>query len=541
MELPQPTSTYLQGSTVHHPSLPIVYQDDALVVVHKPGGIHTHTSAFSRREDSLLRWLRDQIGRHLYPIHRLDRASSGLVLFALEPNAAAALAKSLRDGLFKKRYLAVVRGFAPYEMRVDRPLRELLEDGTRGQEQDAVTDIRCLQQIEIPLSDGQHPTTRLSLVEARPQTGRRHQIRRHLRGLNHPLVGDTKHGDRHLNRRMREEMDYFGLALLAQSLSFPHPTRDALIDLSTGFDPDWQILLNGIGLDFSQQDLALPEEPLPLLPAFRSTPKRNWRHKANRQGKKSQSEKDRSERAKIGSDEIHGPTHKLSSAFLCPEGSPKESTCTLCNSSSPFLLHHLGRCFYSCPTCGLLHQEPRTRLTYDLEKERYLEHDNTMTNLDYRAYLQGVVDFVLPNLKADKNFRGLDMGCGPAPLLSQLFEEAGFPHQFYDPIFFPDTPLEPGCYDLITMIEAIEHSYNPLRDLKNLSALLRPNGWVMLQTALLTEEREGHLEDWHYLRDPTHVAIFRPRTMVWLADAMNWKLEKIEGDRLLFRRNLAST
>jgi tRNA pseudouridine65 synthase len=505
--------------------LPLLHRDDALVVVHKPCGIHTHTTGFSRREDSLLRWLRDQLDQHLYPLHRLDRASSGLVLFALAPNVASVLAASLRAGAFKKRYLAIVRGFVEVDQIVDRPLAELLEDGSRGREQEACTRLRCLQQVEIPFPSGAHSTTRLSLVEAFPETGRRHQIRRHLRGLNHPIVGDTRHGDRHLNRLLREHYDFHALALLAQGLSFPYPGGNEDLHIRTDLDPDWRSFFEQTAFDPNDPALDLGGNDLKLYPAFRKPLKRNWRHKARRAAE---------EALRGGSKAETKHTLAKKKRFELPAGRPLKQHCPLCAQASDFLVHHLGRCFYSCANCALLHQDVATRLDLPLEKERYLEHNNKMDDPSYRSYLQGVVDFILPELKTGA--KGLDRGCGPAPLLSRLFEEAGFQQDYSDPIFFPDLGKEGAPYDFITLIEALEHAFQPLEDLQSLLKMLRPGGLFLVQTALLTEQREAKLEDWHYLRDTTHVSIFRPQTLDYLAKKLKLRLVKHEGDRSLFQK-----
>ncbi|BCB72733.1 MULTISPECIES: pseudouridine synthase [Halomonadaceae] len=215
--------------------LNILYQDEHLVAVHKPSGLLVHRSALARGEtEFLLQRLRDQLGKRVYPVHRLDRPTSGVMVFGLSSEAAALLSEGFSERQVEKRYLAVVRGKAPEQERLDYPLRE--EDGTRPKAEmpamPAMTDIRRLDSVELPVQVDRYPVARYSLVEARPLTGRRHQIRRHLSRRGYPIIGDAKHGKSVHNRFFAEQLAAPRLLLAATYLAFDHPLLDKRIQLS---------------------------------------------------------------------------------------------------------------------------------------------------------------------------------------------------------------------------------------------------------------------------------------------------------------------
>jgi tRNA pseudouridine65 synthase len=208
----------------------ILYIDDHLVVVHKPADLLVHRSPIDRRETRFaLQLVRDLIGRRVFPVHRLDRPTSGALLFGLTPEVAHTLCQSFIDGEVGKTYLAVVRGATVAEGLIDYPL---IEEPDRiadpfaapdKEAQAAVTGYRRLAEMELPFAVGRYPTSRYSLVEARPRTGRRHQLRRHFKHIFHPIIGDTKYGEGRHNRLFREAFDCHRLLLAAVELTFPHP------------------------------------------------------------------------------------------------------------------------------------------------------------------------------------------------------------------------------------------------------------------------------------------------------------------------------
>jgi len=230
--------------------LPILYRDDHLVAVRKPPGLLVHRTALARGESRFaLQLLRDQLGRHVYPVHRLDRPTSGVLLFALDSDTARELGEAFAAHRVHKRYLAVVRGVGPERDRLDGPLRE--EDGARPKAempaQPALTEVRRLDGVELPVSVDRYPTTRYSLMEARPLTGRRHQIRRHLSRRGYPIIGDAKHGKGVHNRFFRERLDCPRLLLAAVELHVWHPRAAATLCLRGALEPDMQRLFARFG------------------------------------------------------------------------------------------------------------------------------------------------------------------------------------------------------------------------------------------------------------------------------------------------------
>jgi tRNA pseudouridine65 synthase len=184
----------------------------------------------------VMQTVRDQLKRPVYLVHRLDRPTSGIVLLALSSEAAAAVSKLFRDRQVTKSYLAFVRGHTAETGRVDRPLTS--PEVVRTAPLEAVTEYRTEQQFEIPLQSDRFPTTRCSLVRAIPKTGRFHQIRRHLNGINHPVIGDTSHGDSRQNRFFRENFGTTRLMLHAAELGFRHPMTGEMVEVSCPIPPD---------------------------------------------------------------------------------------------------------------------------------------------------------------------------------------------------------------------------------------------------------------------------------------------------------------
>lgn len=210
------------------PPLRVLHRDEHLVAVDKPAGLFSHPSPLDRRAPSVLAELRATLGQRVYGVHRLDRPTSGVLLFALSSEAASALCDAFRRGLVRKGYRAVVRGFVAEEGVVDHPVRE---EG-RGPGRAARTSYRRLATATVDAPVGPYPTARYSLVEVRPATGRRHQIRQHFAHLRHPLVGDTVYGDGRHNRLFRERFDLGRLLLFATELSLEHPFGGAHLTLA---------------------------------------------------------------------------------------------------------------------------------------------------------------------------------------------------------------------------------------------------------------------------------------------------------------------
>lgn len=232
------------------PSLTLLYQDEHLVAVHKPAGLLVHRTALARGErEFLLQRLRDQIGQRVYPVHRLDRPTSGVMVFALTSDIAARLCEAFAEQRLDKRYLAVVRGVAPESERLDYALRE--ENGSRPKAEmpamPAVTDITRLDSVELPVQVDRYPQARYSLVEARPLSGRHHQIRRHLSRRGYPIIGDTRHGKSVHNRFFARHLEAPRLLLAATRLAFEHPVLEQRLILECALDAPMAALFAHFG------------------------------------------------------------------------------------------------------------------------------------------------------------------------------------------------------------------------------------------------------------------------------------------------------
>lgn len=202
-----------------HPPIDILFRNDHLVVVHKPANMLVHRSPISSDTSFLLQILRQQLGRLVFPAHRLDRPTSGLMVFALNQGVVSRLGLAFQEGTVVKGYLAVVRGWLSEGGVIDYPLRK---EG-KGEEQEAISLYQPLARVEFPWHVAGFPTARYTLLRITPKSGRWHQIRRHLAHIRHPIVGDTGHGDGKHNRLFREHLGIRRLMLHASFLSFPDP------------------------------------------------------------------------------------------------------------------------------------------------------------------------------------------------------------------------------------------------------------------------------------------------------------------------------
>lgn len=225
--------------------LTVLHRDEHLVAIDKPPGLLVHRTQLAAHEDeAALQRLRDQLGRPVWPVHRLDRGTSGVLLFALSPEAASLLGAMFEQGRMDKRYLALVRGWPQQdEGLIDHPLARDPELPSAGQTLlEAQTRWRVLNRIEWPIAiDPRFATTRVALLEAEPLQGRRHQIRRHLKHIAHPILGDATHGKGPLNRAVAGHLGINRLWLHAQRLELVHPVSGAVLRLEAA--PDASFLL----------------------------------------------------------------------------------------------------------------------------------------------------------------------------------------------------------------------------------------------------------------------------------------------------------
>lgn len=219
--------------------LDIIYQDEYLIAINKPHGLLVHRTAMaSDAKVFALQLLRDQVGRKVSPVHRLDRKTGGLLLFAFDKENEIAMQKQFMEGQVKKKYLAVLRGYAPDNMDIDYPLMK-----DNGVMQDAFTSFVTLKRTELEIPFGKHPTSRYSLVEATPTTGRMHQLRKHFAHIFYPIIGDRKHGCNKQNRFFKEQWEMTTMLLHASELSFVHPVSGVLIELRADVQPEFSAVL----------------------------------------------------------------------------------------------------------------------------------------------------------------------------------------------------------------------------------------------------------------------------------------------------------
>lgn len=210
--------------------LTILHHDQGCVAIDKPPGLLVHPSNLDRHASATaMQLLRHQLGRLVYPVHRLDRPTSGVLLFGLSSQTAASLCAEFRASRPEKTYLALVRGFCDDSGVIDRPLKDPFDRKTHGPsrcdrpEREAITRYQTLHRFELPYPVGHYSTSRYSLVRIRPSNGRRHQIRRHLKHIAHPIIGDTEHGDHRHNRMFRERLNVARMWLVATELKISGP------------------------------------------------------------------------------------------------------------------------------------------------------------------------------------------------------------------------------------------------------------------------------------------------------------------------------
>lgn len=207
--------------------LDILYRDEHLIAINKPHGLLVHRSSIAADvEEFALQMLRDQIGVKVNPVHRIDRKTGGVLLFAFDKSVEAALQQQFMNNKVAKKYLAIVRGHTPDSEEIDYPLRK--ENGT---EQEAFTAYTTLKRAELEVPFGKHATSRYSLVEVIPQTGRMHQIRKHMSHIFHPIIGDRTHGCNKQNKLFKDQWEMTTMLLHASHLNFVHPITQHMVNI----------------------------------------------------------------------------------------------------------------------------------------------------------------------------------------------------------------------------------------------------------------------------------------------------------------------
>ncbi|MGM8886529.1 tRNA pseudouridine(65) synthase TruC [Psychrobacter sp. 1U2] len=229
----------------------IIYEDEFLVAINKEAGLLVHRSWLDKGETRFAMQLtRDAVGCHVFPVHRLDRPTSGVLLFAKSSAVARSLTEAFTEHKVTKQYLAVVRGYMPKNGTINYALSfkpDAIADKFANLDkpaQEAVTHWQRLAQIELPFAvSSKHDTSRYSFMRLMPETGRKHQLRRHMKHLFHPIVGDTSHGDGRHNRFFRNHYDCTRMLLHAQTLALDHPVTGEPLLLTAGFDEQWMRIM----------------------------------------------------------------------------------------------------------------------------------------------------------------------------------------------------------------------------------------------------------------------------------------------------------
>jgi tRNA pseudouridine65 synthase len=232
--------------------LDILYRDDHLIAIDKPPGLLVHRSDLDRHETRFaVQLLRDQIGRRVQPVHRLDRGTSGVLLFAFDPEVTRGLSRQFESNEVEKTYLAVVRGWPPEEGLIDHALSRRFDEYGRSlpdaPPQAAQTRFRRLATIELPVAVDRYPNSRYALVELRPLTGRQHQLRRHLKHIAHPIIGDATHGKGRHNRYFQQAFGCGRLLLACTHLAFRHPISGEKIGVTATVKDQFAELLERFG------------------------------------------------------------------------------------------------------------------------------------------------------------------------------------------------------------------------------------------------------------------------------------------------------
>lgn len=227
--------------------LEILYRDEHLIAINKPAGLLVHKSFYSGEADTYaIQELKKQIGQKVYPVHRLDRKTSGVLLFTLDKEMLKTMSDLFAARAVEKRYIAILRGWAKEEETIDYDL--INENEVK---QNAITRYRLLQTSEIDLPFLKHQTSRYCLVEAIPETGRFHQLRKHFKHILHPILGCRKHGCNKQNKLWLQTFGINKMTLHAHQLMFNHPLSNEKITLNAAIDKEFKMVGDILNFDLS--------------------------------------------------------------------------------------------------------------------------------------------------------------------------------------------------------------------------------------------------------------------------------------------------
>lgn len=223
--------------------LQILFHDEHLVAINKPHGLLVHRSPIAMdASEFALQLLRDQINHWVNPVHRLDRKTGGVLLFALNKEIEISMHQQFAENRVNKTYLAIVRGHTIDSEVIDYPLRK--ENGVL---QDALTRYTTLKRSEIDVAHGAHSTSRYSLVEAKPETGRMHQLRKHFAHIHHPIIGDRPHGCNKQNKLFKDTWEMTTMLLHASELSFEHPITGQTVLITAPLQDEFNRVIKLMG------------------------------------------------------------------------------------------------------------------------------------------------------------------------------------------------------------------------------------------------------------------------------------------------------
>ena len=234
----------------HVTAIKILFEDNYCIAINKPNNYLVHQSQYAGQlhEQSIVEFLIDQTQTMYYPIHRLDRKTSGVLLLAKEKSFVHPFQQLFQGkNELQKIYYAIVRGFAPDSGIIDTPIKN--ED--TGIYKDALTHYATLCKIELPIAVTPYNTSRYSLVKLMPKTGRMHQLRKHLNKISHPIIGDYKYGDRYHNRNFEQNLGCNYMFLHAYMLEFIHPFTLKKMNLKAEIPFDWQLITKKFGWEIT--------------------------------------------------------------------------------------------------------------------------------------------------------------------------------------------------------------------------------------------------------------------------------------------------